>query len=141
MDYLDPRKRRAHNIRLIVGYVLVGIVIGLATYIIDAGANGYGLNVKTGQIIQNALLFTDSKPGGAEIWLNGQDRNAKTSARLILPAGNYTLTLKKDGYRDWSRKFVLSEQSVGRYVYPFLFPVKPVITNLKSYQSLPGLVT
>jgi hypothetical protein len=139
MDYLDPRKRRAHNIQLIVGYFLVAIVIGLATYIIRAAAEGYGINVKTGQVIQNALLFTDSKPGGAQVYLNGQDRNASTSARLILPAGNYTLTLKKDGYHDWTRAFVLSEGSVGRYVYPFLFPVKPVQTNLKTYSTQPGL--
>lgn len=141
MDYLDPRKRRAHNIRLVVGYFLVAIVIGLATYLLDQAANGYGINVKTGQIVQNALLFADSKPGGADIYLNGDNRGARTAARLILPAGNYTLTLKKDGYRDWSRKFTLNEQSVARYVYPFLFPVKPLTTNLKAYASLPGLVT
>lgn len=141
MDYLDPRKRRAHNIRLVVGYFLVAVVIGLATYILEQAANGYGYNVKTGQIVQNALLFADSKPGGAEIYLNNIDKNTKTSARLILPAGKYTMTLKKQGYRDWTRSFILNEKSVARYVYPFLFPVKPVITNLKSYGSLPGLVT
>lgn len=141
MDYLDPRKRRAHNIRLVVGYFLIAIVIGLATYVLNQAANGYGYNVKTGKIIENALLFVDSKPGNAEIYLNNQDKNTTTSARLILPAGDYTLTLKKDGYRDWSRQFTLNEQSVARYIYPFLFPVKPLITNLKTYPSLPGLVT
>jgi hypothetical protein len=142
MDYLDPRKRRSHNTRLVIGYVLVAIVIGLATYIINAGANGYGFNVKTGQIIQNALLFADSKPGNAEIFLNGEDKNTSTSARLILPTGTYALTLKKDGYRNWSREFVLNEQSVARYVYPFLFPTKPLVSNLKSnYTSLTGLFT
>jgi len=141
MDFLDPRKRRAHNIRLIIGYVLVAIVIGLATVIIVYGANGYGINTKTGQIVQNGLLFADSNPGGAEIYLNGTDKNTTTAARLILPAGNYTLTLKKDGYRDWTRRFILSEQSVARYVYPMLFPIKPVTTNLKTYVSAPGLIT
>lgn len=141
MDFLDPRHRRAYNIRLVIGYVLIAIVIGLATVIIVYGANGYGINTKTGQIVQNGLLFTDSNPGGAEIYLNGDDKNAKTSSRLILPAGDYTLTLKKDGYRDWSRRFVLSEQSVARYVYPLLFPVKPVTSALKTYAAEPGLIT
>jgi hypothetical protein len=141
MDYLDPRKRRAHNIQLIIGYVLVAIVIGLATYIIRAAAEGYGINVKTGQVIQNALLFTDSKPGGAEIYLNNQDRHTTTSARLILPAGKYSLTLKKVGYRDWTRAFTLNEESVARYVYPFLFPVKPISTSLKTYPTQPALTT
>jgi hypothetical protein len=122
MDFLDPKKRRAYHIRLIVGYVLVAIVIGLATVILVYGANGYGINTKTGQIVQNGLLFADSKPGGARIYLNDVDQNAATAARLVLPAGNYKLTLKKSGYRDWSRHFTLSEQSVARYVYPFLFP-------------------
>lgn len=141
MDYLDPRKRRAHNIRLVVGYFLIAIVIGLGTYIIRAAAEGYGFNVKTGQIVQNALLFADSKPGGAEIFLNGTDKNTSTSARLILPAGNYTLKLTKDGYRDWTRAFVLNEESVARYVYPFLFPTKPITNSLKTYPTQPGLIT
>lgn len=141
MDYLDPRKRRAHNIRLIVGYFLVAIVISLATYLLKKAADGYGFNVKTGQIVQNALLFADSKPGNAEIYLNNIDKHTTTSARLILPAGKYTLTLKKEGYHDWSRQFTLQEKSVARYVYPFLFPLKPVVTNLKSYPSAPGLIT
>ncbi len=141
MDYLDPRKRRAYHARLIIGYILIAIVIGLATVIIVYGANGYGINTKTGQIVQNGLLFVDSNPGGAEIYLNGTDRNTTTSARLILPAGSYTLTLKKAGYRDWTRQFNLSEQSVARYVYPFLFPVTPVTSTLKTYAGAPGLMT
>lgn len=141
MDFLDPKKRRAFHIRLIIGYILVAVVIGLGTVIIVYGANGYGINTKTGQIVQNGLFFADSKPGGAQIYLNGQDRRTTTSARLILPAGNYSLTLKKSGYRSWSRDFTLSEQSIARYVYPLLFPDKPLISNLKTYDSLPGLIT
>jgi hypothetical protein len=141
MDFLDPKKRRAYHVRLFVGYFLVAIVIALATYLIVAGANGYSLNTKTGQIVQNGLLFADSKPGGAEIYINGQDQNKTTSARLILPSGNYSLDLKKDGYRSWSRSFTLSEQSIARYVYPFLFPVKPRVANLKSYTTQPAFIT
>jgi hypothetical protein len=141
MDFLDPKKRRAYKTRLIIGYVLMAIVIGLATIIIVYGANGYGINTKTGQVVQNGLLFVDSKPGGAEIFLNNADRQITTSSRLILPAGNYTLSLKKTGYRDWNRSFTLSEQSIARYVYPFLFPVKPVVTTLKTYNARPAFIT
>ncbi len=141
MDYLDPRKRRHYHIRLYLGYFLVAIVIGLATYIITAGLNGYGLNVKTGQIVQNGLLFVDSKPAGAEVFLNGKDQNTTSPARLILPSGTYTLKLTKDGYQDWSRQFTLNEQSVARYQYPFLYPTNPKSTDLKSFSAQPPLVT
>lgn len=124
-----------------VGYFLIAIAIGLGTVILVYGAYGYGINTKTGDIIQNGLLFVDSKPGGAQIYLNGKSQDSNTSARLVLPSGDYTLNLKRDGYRDWQRNFTLQEHSIARYVYPFLFPVKPVSAKLKSYASMPPLVT
>ena len=95
MDFLDPRKRRAHNIRLMIGYGLVAIAIGLTSVILVYGAYGYGINTKTGELIQNGLLFVDSKPADAGIYLNGQQNQSPTGARLTLPAGSYELTVKK----------------------------------------------
>lgn len=141
MDFLDPRKRRAHKIRLMVGYFLIAVAIGMATIILGYATNGFGINTKTGQVIENGLLFVNSNRGGAEIYLNGQDKNATTAARLIIPAGDYTLTLKKPGYRDWSRSFTLLASSVDRFVYPFLLPVNPKVANLTSYDTRPTIFT
>ena len=124
-----------------VGYGLVAIAIGLTSIILVYGANGYGINTKTGELIQNGLLFVDSKPAGASIYLNGQLQSDTTSARLVLPAGNYDLAIKKSGYRDWNRKFTLNEQSIARYIYTFLFPTKLTNQNLKVYSSEPQIVT
>lgn len=141
MDFLDPRKRRRHNLKLMIGYSLTAVAIGLTSVILIYGANGYGINTKTGDIIQHGLLFVDSKPGGAAIYLNGKVQNNTTSARLVLPAGNYDLAIKKTGYRDWSRKFTLTEQSISRFVYPLLLPVNLSSQNLKTYASAPSLVS
>jgi hypothetical protein len=141
MDFLDPKKKRAYHIRLIVGYILVAIVIGLGSLILVYAASGYGINTKTGQIVQNGLLFVDSQPGGAKVLLNGKDNNITTSARLVLASGDYKLQVEKDGYRPWSRSFTLYEQSIARFVYPFLFPVKPLTTSLTSYQTQPACIT
>jgi len=141
MDFLDPKKKRAYHIRLMVGYVLVAIVIGLGSLILVYAASGYGINTKTGQIVQNGLLFVDSQPGGAKVLLNGKDNGVTTSARLVLTSGKYKLEIQKDGYRSWSRSFTLYEQSIARFVYPFLFPVKPLTANLKSYPSQPAFIT
>lgn len=141
MDFLDPRKRRAHNIRLMIGYFLMAIAIGLTSVILVYGAYGYGINTKTGAIIQNGLLFIDSKPAGAEIYLNGENRQTTTGARMTLPAGSYELLIKKAGYRDWTRKFDLNEHTIARYTYPFLFPLSPSPVNLKTYSQAPILIT
>ena len=141
MDFLDPRKTRKNQIRLMIGYVMMAILIALATVVLVYDAYGYGFNTKTGDIIENGLLFVGSKPGGASIYLNGENRNSTTSARLVLPAGNYTLSLKKSGYRDWQRTINLPAHSIDRFVYPFLFPIKPVTATLKTYTSKPSLIT
>ncbi|HET9850763.1 MAG TPA: PEGA domain-containing protein [Candidatus Saccharimonadales bacterium] len=141
MDYLDPRKQRAYKIRLMVGYFLTGCVLVLATLILVYGAYGYGINTKTGQIIENGLLFVGSQPGGAQIYLNGKLQSSTTSARFVLPAKKYTLTLKKAGYRSWQRSFILNAHAIERYDYPFLFPTQPRTFDLKDYDSLPALVT
>src|SRR3990167_7852081 len=141
MDFLDPRKRRAHSIRLMVAYVLVAVAIGLGGYLLVKAAEGYGVDPKTGNVIENSLLFVDSKPGGADIYINNTLQESKTSARLILPAGDYHLTLKKEGYRSWERDISLNERSVARYVYPFLFPLEPQVKNLKTYPKTPPLIS
>ncbi len=141
MDFLDPRMRRAHKIRLITGYALMGIVIALGAYLLVNAANGYGIDTKTGQIIQNGLLFVDSQPSGAKVFLDGKAQGTTTSSRLILPAGRYSLSLQKNGYRAWSRSFTLNEHSVERYVYPLLFPVDLKSTTLKSYTAKPSFTT
>lgn len=141
MDFLDPRKRRQQNIRLIIGYGLTAIAIGLTSIILVYGAYGYGINTKTGALIQNGIIYVDSQPAAAAIYLNNQPQGSNTSARLVLPAGNYNLSIKKTGYRDWSRKFTLNEHSIARFVYPLLFPAKPLSQNLKVYPSQPQVIT
>src|SRR5258708_1076212 len=124
-----------------IGYGLTAVAIGLTSIILVYGAYGYGINTKTGQLIQNGLVFVDSKPSGASIYLDGRSQGATTSSRLVLPAANYELSIKKAGYRNWSRKFTLNEHSIARFVYPFLFPVKLTPQNLKVYGSEPPLMT
>lgn len=141
MDFLDPRKKRTRTIRLMLGYSLMAIAIGLATVVLVYGASGYGIDTKTGQITENGLLFVDSKPGGADIFLNGVNQKKTTSARMILGAGQYDLSLKKAGYREWKRSFTLDEHSIKRYVYPLLIPTELAPGVVKNYNVAPPLIS
>ena len=124
-----------------IGYGLVAIAIGLTSVILVYGAYGYGINTKTGELIQNGLLFVDSKPSGASIYLNDELKQNTTGARLTVSAGNYDLKITKTGYRDWSRRFSLNEHSIVRFSYPFLFPITLTAQNIKTYTQLPPLVS
>ncbi len=140
MEFLDPAKKRSHTIRLFVGYVLVGIAIAIATIILLFQSYGYDIDRKTGEVIQNGLVFVDSKPIKAEVFVNGQSKGL-ADKRLTMPTGRYTLGLSSPGYRTWSRTFDLAGGSVEQLVYPLLFPDKLVTSEVAAYSGKPVFVS
>lgn len=140
MDFLDPKKRRARNIRLMVGYVLMACALFLASVLLLFIAFGYGINGSTGEVTQNGLVFVDAHPEQARIAINGQDKGT-TDGRFVLEAGTYTLELTRDKYRSWKRSFVLEGGKIVRLVYPFLFPVDLQSRDLLTYTATPDMVT
>jgi PEGA domain len=137
MDFLDPKKQRAHTIRLFAGYVLVVIALILTTTILLYQAYGFGVD-KHGQIIQNGLVFVSSTPNPANVIVNGQMRD-QTNTRLNLPAGQYTFEVTRDGYRNWKRAVSVEGGSVEHFDYPFLFPTKLAPSAIKKYDTAPAL--
>lgn len=124
MDYLDPKKKRAHKYRLLVGYGFFAVAIAFATLILVYLANGYFIDRRTGEVIQNGLVFIDSRPGNAEIYINGERQRGRTDARLVLPSGNYDFDLYREGYRPWNRSLSLDGGSLRRLTYARLVPEK-----------------
>ncbi len=120
MDFLDPKAKKVRDIRLMVGYFLVAILIITASIILVYRAYGFDVDRKTGQVIQSGLVYIDSAPDDAELYLNGELHNDRTNARLTLPQGNYEILIKKEGYRDWSRTVEVQGGSVERFTYPLL---------------------
>jgi hypothetical protein len=140
MDFLDPKKQKAHTVRLAIGYVLMGLVLLLATTILLYRAYGFGLD-KDGRLIQNGLVFMTSQPDDAAIYVNGHLYKDGTNTRLALPGGQYTVELKRNGYHTWRRAITVEGGSVGRFYYPFLFPNKLATTATKQYTQAPLLAT
>lgn len=139
MDFLDPRKRRAHSIRLMIGYMLIAIALLLAATLLLFASFGYGIKGSTGEVIQNGLLFVDAHPEQASIYINGQDRG-KTDGRYVMEAGTYNVELRRDGYRTWKRDFTLEGGNIVRLVYPFLFPNKLVSTDVLALDETPDVL-
>lgn len=140
MDFLDPKKRRAHTIRLFVGYCLVATALLLGSILLLFAAFGYGINRTTGEVIQNGLLFVDAHPQAARMYINGQDKG-ETDGRFVLEANTYNLELKRDGYRSWKRDFTLEGGNIVRLVYPFLFPEKLTSKDVQPFAVTPDVVT
>jgi hypothetical protein len=98
MDFLDPNKKRSNKIKLYAGYILIAIAISMgATVLLFANA-GYRLD-GNGNITQNGLLFVNSHPSGADVYVEGinskKKYNDKTDTKFDLLEGRYKVTLKK----------------------------------------------
>jgi hypothetical protein len=139
MEFLDPRYQKHHLIRLIIGYILVGTALFLATTILVYHALGFG--VKDGEVIQNGLIFVSSRPEEADVYVNGQKRNERTNARLLMEAGQYSFEIRRDGYRTWKRAINVEGGSVVRFDYPALFPSKLITSDVHTYDAQPALAT
>ncbi len=140
MDFLDPKKKRAHRIQLFIGYGLMAIALGFSTWLVVNTTSGFWVDRDTGTIIQNGLVFVDAHPEPATITLNGQNKGT-TNARFTIPAGTYTLGLSRPGYRSWKHALTLAGGHVERYAYPFLFPEKLVTKDADLFTATPGFAT
>lgn len=121
MDYLDPKKKRAKKTRLMIGYALLGIALAIATVIFYYLVNGYYIDSE-GEVIQNGLVFIDSKPESAKVFLNGEEQRNRTDIKLVVPEGEYEVVLQRDGYRSWSRSLNLEGGSLRQLTYARLIP-------------------
>lgn len=140
MDFLDPKKKRAHRIRLYIGYGLMALALAIATIILLFAAYGYDIDRNTGGVIQNGLVIVDAHPESATIYANGTQKGT-TADRLVLPAGQYKIELKRDGYRTWSHTVNVEGSSIEQLVYPFIFPQQMVTKVIQQYPSTPQVAS
>lgn len=137
MDFLDPQKQKAHTRRLAIGYLLIGMVVILATTILLYRSYGFELG-KNGQVVQQGLVFVSSTPKPANIYIDGQ-LDGTTGKRVFLDAGQYRFIIDRDGYRPWRRDITVEGGSVEYFDYPFLFPTTLTSSTIKDYGSTPPL--
>lgn len=141
MDFLDPKAKRRHLITLIIGYGLMAVLIAIATFILVYSAYGFDVDRKTGQVIQNGLVFVDSAPDKAKVRFNDSEQKDQTNSRYALPSGQYDLKIEKNQYRPWQRNFELKGGAVERFTYPMLIvnDLKP--QQFQTYDVSPRMVT
>lgn len=140
MDFLDPKKHRQNQFRLLLGYVLIGLAIAISTVILKYVADGYSVD-KNGQVTLNGVVYISSTPTSASIYLNGKPYKDTTDTRLVLPSGTYDLKVTAQGYRDWQRQIVVLGKDVQRFDYPFLIPRTLQPKPLAPAQTTPAFTT
>jgi hypothetical protein len=138
MDYLDPRKNFQNKVLLITGYILIFIAIVLATVVLLYQSYGYGIH--DGRVIQNGLIFLNSQPNPANIYVNNVFKGT-TNTNLTLESGVYNFELTLNGFRTWTRKIEIDGGTIAYYDYPLLIPDKLKSTIINSSPNTPLIFT
>lgn len=117
-----PPSKRQQLLRRIVVYgamtiAIITIVTGLLFYTM-----GYQFNNSDGKIEQGGLVQFDTKPTGADVIVDAEDMNLRTTNKATLAAGAHTVTMQKDGYRKWSKQIDVLRGSVLWLNYARLVP-------------------
>ena len=115
-----------------VSGVLVGIVVILIAITIIFFARGYRVNLNGNAVSSTSkgVLVANSAPNNTQIYLNNKFEGL-TSNNLYLSPGHYEVALKKEGYSDWGKKYVIKGEVVSR-VDAQLFSSNPSLTPLTN---------
>ena len=130
MHRVDTKRKQAAIIRTIT-YAVTLVLTVLTTAMLLYIALGYRIG-SSGHVVKNGLLLVDNRPQSAMVYVNGVQKDPAPS-RFVLPAGNYDVDLKLNGYRDWSKQVNVSASKVREVKYPLLLPKN---LNLKTLKSL-----
>ena len=139
MEFLDPEEKRERTIRLFLGYAVAAALVLLGTLAISFILQGFNIFNRSSDV-RNGLLFVDSKPVSADIYIDDQPFK-RTDARLVIPEGTHRLKLVEPGYRDWQKDVDIVGGSVLYTIYPRLFPVAIRKTVTATYEQQPKLWT
>ncbi len=118
--------------RLLVFWVIFGLIASLLGACLVMYALGYRYDLKRKKLVLVSVLYINSRPQGAEVYINN---NYLGNTKLILPKiipGTYHLVLKKEGFFDWSTDVEIEPYSLVE-ISPALFYRKPqIVSTLNS---------
>ncbi len=101
--------------------VLVGVI---------AYARGYRFNFQENKIVSTGILAISSNPKAAKIYINKELQGA-TNSNVTLPYGRYEVSVKKEGYSEWTKTIALKGETVMS-LDARLFSKNPTLTPLTN---------
>lgn len=112
-------------IRLFIFILFAIFLVGIIAY-----ARGYRISIKDRLLVPSGILAITSNPKAAKVYVNGELKGV-TDLNLTLPADQYTVEVKKDGYTDWKQNVSLKGEIVMS-LDAALYPKNPSLSPLTS---------
>lgn len=128
MQQYDVNKKKM-KVSLVVRYIIMTVTVVAISVVCVLLALGYRFDLVSRKVEQGALIQFATSPTGAQIHLDGEQLSFDTNGKREAKAGAHTLIYRKDGYRDWTKSFIIKSGEVRWLNYARLVPTT-VNTNV-----------
>lgn len=119
MDF--EKNRRRQNLKVIISEAVMVLAVIVMVVVLAFIVSGYWLNSDF-EIKRQGMLQVFSVPTGADVYIDGElSWLQRTNTSKVLPSGEHTITLTKDGYDSWTKTINVTEGLLYRLRYPRLF--------------------
>lgn len=116
------KKKKLKNLKVIISEAIMVLAVIITVTILAFIVSGYWINSDF-EVERQGMLQISSVPTGANVNIDGEESSwlQRTNTSKVLPAGEHTITLTKDGYDSWSKTINIKEGLLYRLHYPRLF--------------------
>jgi hypothetical protein len=136
MFHLDRRSKRA---RLAVRFFIYGVMT-VATVVLSSviflWALGYRFDNENRSFEQGGLIQFRSFPNNADIYVNDRKLRSTTPAKNIVSAGDHTIVMQREGYREWRKDVTITAGQLLWLNYTRFIPENITTSAVQSYERL-----
>lgn len=127
--------RRADRIMRLIAFYLSAALFFVLLPITLSYSLGYKIDYRAFKIYKTGILYINTNPAGASIYLNGRLNPNTTPAQIEeLKPGAYKLEIRREGFYPWERELVIRPNMVTRADRIVLFPVKQDMKVLSEHE-------
>lgn len=103
-------------------------VVGVIFYILLLYARGYRFSPTEKEFLPSGLLVAKSNPDGAQVFIDGELKNA-TNTNFTLAPSTYDVEIKKEGYITWAKRLRIEKEEVTE-IDAYLFKKSPSLSAI-----------
>ena len=133
--YRAPSKRTQLIKRVAVYSAMTTAVVMLVTFLVFIML-GYRFNRDTSTIQQGGLVQFSSRPGDANVTIGNAKLTDLTPSKITVNPGNYDVTMKRQGYHDWTKNVDVRAGQVLWLNYTQLVPTEIATDSLLDFASI-----
>lgn len=140
MLYTSPmhkKKNQKNSVaRRVVLYTIMSVSVVLIVSCLILIIMGYRFNRQDGKLEQGGLLQFNSKPSGAQIYINDGKLAFNTANKATVASGEHTVKFSKQGYHDWQKTVNLGPSGVLWLNYARLIPTELSSKTVEKFPSV-----